>query len=64
MEQGWEAAVTSMMKVIASHNGLKAVDEAWRQLQQGAAPLDACVEGVTLVEDDPDDLRAAEGGHG
>jgi N4-(beta-N-acetylglucosaminyl)-L-asparaginase len=50
------------MKVIASHNGLKAVEEAYRRLAAGGSPLDACVEGVTLVEDDPDELTVGYGG--
>ena len=51
-----------MVKVIASHNGLKAVKCAWSQLQAGMGPLDACVAGVTLVEDDPDELTVGFGG--
>lgn len=50
------------MKTIASHNGLRATREAWRLLQQGASALDACVEGVTRVEDDPQDLTVGYGG--
>ena len=50
------------MIVIGSHNGLKATEEAWRRLKVGAAPLDALVEGVTLVEDDPDELSVGYGG--
>jgi N4-(beta-N-acetylglucosaminyl)-L-asparaginase len=43
------------MKVIASHNGLNAALRAYELLRQGHSPLDACVEGVTLVEDDPEE---------
>lgn len=50
------------MKVIASHNGSKATQRAFELLQDGANPLDACVEGVSLVEDDPDDLTVGYGG--
>ncbi|MEQ8788598.1 MAG: N(4)-(beta-N-acetylglucosaminyl)-L-asparaginase [Pirellulaceae bacterium] len=50
------------MKVIASHNGLKAVEEARRRLAGGEPPLDACIEGVTLVEDDPEELTVGYGG--
>ena len=50
------------MKTIASHNGLNAAERAWNLLQNGAAPLDAVVEGVTLVEDDPDELTVGYGG--
>ena len=50
------------MKVIASHNGMKAVERAWQLLTEQHAPLDACVAGVTLVEDDPDELTVGYGG--
>jgi N4-(beta-N-acetylglucosaminyl)-L-asparaginase len=41
------------MKAIASHNGLNAAARAYELMQQGRSPLDACVESVKLVEDDP-----------
>lgn len=50
------------MKIIASHNGLAAAARARELLLAGAAPLDACVEGVTLVEDDPDEHSVGYGG--
>jgi N4-(beta-N-acetylglucosaminyl)-L-asparaginase len=50
------------MKTIASHNGLAATKRAWDILQQGGASLDACVEGISLVEDDPEDLTVGYGG--
>ncbi len=50
------------MKVIASHNGMKAATGAWEQLVSGASPLDACVEGVTRVEDDEAELTVGYGG--
>jgi N4-(beta-N-acetylglucosaminyl)-L-asparaginase len=50
------------MKVIASHNGLQATALAYQLMKDGRAPLDACVEGVTLVEDDPEDLTVGYGG--
>jgi len=50
------------MKVIASHNGLKAAQHAYQLLSEGASPLDACVEGITLVEDDPEELTVGFGG--
>jgi N4-(beta-N-acetylglucosaminyl)-L-asparaginase len=50
------------MKSIASHNGLHATQRAWELLRCGAAPLDAVVEGVTLVEDDPNELTVGYGG--
>lgn len=50
------------MKVIASHNGLAAAAKARELLLAGATPLDACVEGVTLVEDDPLEHSVGYGG--
>ena len=50
------------MKVIASHNGLNAAARAYELLQQGMSPLDAVVEGVTLVEDDPEEQSVGYGG--
>ena len=50
------------MKVIASHNGLSAAQRAWEMLDGNSAPLDAVVEGVTLVEDDPEELTVGYGG--
>ncbi len=50
------------MKVIASHNGLLAAQVAYEKLRQGAAALDACIAGVTLVEDDPAELTVGFGG--
>ena len=50
------------MKVIASHNGMKAVELAWDRLLAGADAVEACVSGVTLVEDDPDELTVGYGG--
>ncbi|HPF37418.1 MAG TPA: N(4)-(beta-N-acetylglucosaminyl)-L-asparaginase [Phycisphaerae bacterium] len=48
--------------VIASANGIPAVSEAMRQLQSGASPLDAVIEGVVRVEDDPNDHSVGLGG--
>ena len=50
------------MKIVASHNGLAAAARARELLLSGAAPLDACVEGVTLVEDDPEEHSVGYGG--
>ncbi len=50
------------MKVIASYNGLAATEAAWRHLQQQMPVAEACVEGVTLVEDDPDEHTVGYGG--
>jgi N4-(beta-N-acetylglucosaminyl)-L-asparaginase len=48
--------------VISSGNGLPAVTRAMQRLHEGAAPVDAVVDGVTLVEDDPDDMTVGYGG--
>jgi N4-(beta-N-acetylglucosaminyl)-L-asparaginase len=50
------------MKIIASHNGLAAAAKARELLLAGASPLEACVEGVTLVEDDPLEHSVGYGG--
>jgi N4-(beta-N-acetylglucosaminyl)-L-asparaginase len=49
-------------KVIASNNGLEGTRSAFRVLTQGGSPLDACVEGCTVVEDDPAELSVGYGG--
>lgn len=48
--------------VIASGNGLAAATLAHRLASEGAAPLDAVVEGCRLVEDDPRDVSVGYGG--
>ncbi|MCH7728526.1 MAG: N(4)-(beta-N-acetylglucosaminyl)-L-asparaginase [Planctomycetes bacterium] len=50
------------MKVIASHNGINAAAHSFGLLSSSTTPLDAVVEGVTLVEDDPDELTVGYGG--
>ncbi|MBI1247565.1 asparaginase [bacterium] len=50
------------MKVIASHNGLQAAQKAWNLIQQSHPLIEACVEGVSLVEDDPDEHTVGYGG--
>jgi N4-(beta-N-acetylglucosaminyl)-L-asparaginase len=47
---------------IASANGLAATTRAYEMLSAGADPLDAAVEGVRIVEDDPDDMTVGLGG--
>jgi len=49
-------------KIIASHNGLEGTRSAYRALAAGGSPVDACVEGCTVVEDDPDELSVGYGG--
>lgn len=48
--------------VVASANGLKAVEKAMGLLRRGADPLDAVIAGVNLVEDDPNDHSVGLGG--
>jgi N4-(beta-N-acetylglucosaminyl)-L-asparaginase len=50
------------MKVIASHTGLAAAKRAYERLQAGASPIDACVEGIGLIEDDPEETTVGYGG--
>lgn len=48
--------------VVSSANGLAATRRAYELLVSDADPLDAVVAGVTLVEDDPEDLTVGYGG--
>lgn len=50
------------IKVIASDNGLECVKLAYQLISQGEDTLEAVVRGVTLVEEDPDDLTVGYGG--
>lgn len=56
------AGVARRPVVIASANGKTAVEEAMRRLRAGADPLDAVIEGVVKVEDDPNDHSVGLGG--
>lgn len=47
---------------VASRNGLKAVEKAVERMRAGADPLDAAIDGVSLVEDDPNDMTVGHGG--
>lgn len=47
---------------ISSGNGIPAVSRAMELLRQGADPIDAVVEGITIVEDDPNDTSVGYGG--
>jgi N4-(beta-N-acetylglucosaminyl)-L-asparaginase len=47
---------------IASANGLEATPKAYELMLKGGDPLDACVEGATIVEDDPNDTSVGYGG--
>lgn len=48
--------------VIASHNGLRCVADAYRRVQEGARPVYAAVHAVAINEDDPDDMTVGYGG--
>ena len=50
------------IKVIASENGLETVRLAYELIAQNTDTLEAVVRGVTLVEDDPDELTVGYGG--
>ncbi len=47
---------------VASKNGLEAVGLAVRRMEAGASPVDAAVDGVALVEADPEDVTVGYGG--
>ncbi|MDX2437145.1 MAG: N(4)-(beta-N-acetylglucosaminyl)-L-asparaginase [Acidobacteriota bacterium] len=47
---------------VASKNGLEAVGLAVRRMEAGAAPVDAAVDGVAVVEADPEDVTVGYGG--
>ena len=47
---------------IASGNGLAATSRALAMLREGADPLDAIVDGVRIIEDDPEDMTVGLGG--
>jgi len=48
--------------VVSSANGLKTVEKAMELLRSGADPLDAAIEGVAIVEADPEDHTVGYGG--
>ena len=50
------------MIVIASGNGMRAVDKAAELLRNGVDPLDAVIAGVNIVEEDPNDMSVGYGG--
>jgi N4-(beta-N-acetylglucosaminyl)-L-asparaginase len=53
---------TATPVAIASANGLDAVGRAVDRMEAGVSAVDAAVEGVALVEDDPDDVTVGYGG--
>ena len=48
--------------VVASYNGLKAVEKAWNLMNEGTPAIDAVVEGVHINELDPNDMSVGYGG--
>lgn len=48
--------------VISSANGLKSVDRAMELIRAGVDPLDAAIEGVAIVEADPNEHSVGYGG--
>src|SRR5512143_1618666 len=48
--------------VVASGNGLRAVEKAMDIIRGGADALDAVIAGVNIVEDDPNDHSVGYGG--
>lgn len=57
-----QSTAVSRPVAIASGNGLAAVARALEILRAGGDPLDAAVEGVKIVEDDPNDHTVGIGG--
>lgn len=47
---------------VASGNGVKAVERAWELMNQGRDTAEAIVEGVRIVEEDPNDMSVGYGG--
>lgn len=47
---------------IASGNGLAATTKAATMMREGLDPLDAVIEGVRIIEDDPNDMTVGLGG--
>ena len=62
---GWAAPAAApggRPVAVASANGLEAVRLAVRRMEAGAPPVDAAVDGVALVEADPEDVTVGLGG--
>jgi N4-(beta-N-acetylglucosaminyl)-L-asparaginase len=53
---------TGMPVALSSGNGLRATARAMELLRQGADTLDASIAGVSIVEEDPDDVTVGYGG--
>lgn len=52
----------SLPIAVASANGRRAVARAVERMRAGADPLDATIEGVNIIEDDPNDMTVGYGG--
>ncbi len=50
------------MKVISSANGLRSTQQAYELIMAGTDTLDACIAGVNIIEDDPNDTSVGYGG--
>lgn len=50
------------MACVASANGIKSVEIAYRMMREGRDPADAIVSGVAVVENDPNDMSVGYGG--
>lgn len=50
------------VRAIASDNGLEATRTAYEAILKGGDTLDACIAGVNLVENDPNDMSVGYGG--
>ena len=48
--------------IVSSSNGLRTVEKAMELIKQGHDPLDAAIEGVAIVEADPNDHSVGLGG--
>jgi N4-(beta-N-acetylglucosaminyl)-L-asparaginase len=58
----WSAETTGGPVAVASANGLAAVGHAVQRMSDGVPAVAAAVDGVALVEDDPDDVTVGYGG--
>lgn len=47
---------------VSSGNGLRATERAMEMMRGGSDAIDAVIEGVNIVEDDPDDISVGYGG--
>ena len=56
------AGAESAVRVISSSNGGPTTRRAYDLITQGADTLEACVDGVNIVEDDPNDTSVGYGG--